>query len=223
VFLSYALGALLLIFVLLRQVRVRPVPRVFRARLPIVIGVIGLFELTSYAGNHHVTSGAWAWVLGTMAVGAVGLGALRGLTMRVWTTNNWVVRQGNAATMALWLVSLLLHFAGGGGGGHSGTAGLESASFLLYLGLTLAVQSYVVYRRAQPQWDELGPDAGRPLQFTMSQSPGAMFTVFRTGGAPPAGWGADPNGGSQYDDADVIDAEVVEDDDHGPPELHAPG
>jgi hypothetical protein len=222
VFLSYALGALVLIFVLLRQVRVRPVPRVFQARLPIVIGVIGILEMASFAGDHHVTGAAWAWVLGTMAVGAVGLGALRGLTMRVWTANNWVVRQGNAATMALWLVSLVVHFAGDAAGSNSGAAGLQGSSFLVYLGLTLAMQSYVVHRRALPLWGELGPDAGRPLQFTMSRSPGAMFTVFRTGGNPPAGWGDDRNGAPYHDD-DVIDAEVVEDDDHGPPELHAPG
>ena len=36
--------------------------------------------------------------------------------------------------MALWLVSLLVHFAGDAGQGHAGAAGLEGASFLLYLG-----------------------------------------------------------------------------------------
>ncbi len=93
-FFSYALGTLILVLVLLRQVRVRPVPRVFQPRLPIVIGVIGLFEMLSYADNHHVSSSAWLWVLGTLVVGALGLGVLRGLSMRVWTGNGWVLRQG---------------------------------------------------------------------------------------------------------------------------------
>ena len=66
-FFSYALGAIVLIFVLLRQVRVVPVPRVYHPRLPIILGIIGLLELTSYAGDHHVSSTAWAWVLGTHA------------------------------------------------------------------------------------------------------------------------------------------------------------
>ena len=79
-FFSYALGALVLIFVLLRQVRVRPVPRVFQPRLPVVLGVIGLFEMSSYAGDHHVSSSAWLWVVGTLVVGALGLGVLRGLS-----------------------------------------------------------------------------------------------------------------------------------------------
>jgi hypothetical protein len=239
-FFSYALGALILVLVLLRQVRVRPVPRVFQPRLPVVIGVIGLFEMFSYAGSHHVSSSAWLWVLGTLVVGGLGLGVLRGLSMRVWKGNGWVLRQGNAITMALWLVSLLVHFVGDNGQSHAGAAGLEGSSFLLYLGVTLCVQYYVVYRRALPLWAELGPDAGRPLAVQFMQAPGAFFASFNgpAGWAPGAGAGAGPGAGqpqapgtssgqggrSRYaDDPNIIDAEVVEDDDdHGPPELHAP-
>jgi hypothetical protein len=222
-FFSYALGVIILILVLLRQVRIRPVPRMFRAGLPIVLGVIGLFEMVAYTGDHHVSGTTWAWVLGALLVGAVGVGALRGLSMRVWTSHRWVVRQGTAVTMALWLASLIIHFAADDQGG---TRGLEGASFLLYLGLTLAVQSYVVHLRARPLWASLGPDAGRPLQFRVSQGPGGMFTFFSTGGVPPNQWGAGTGDGAGVtrDDRDVIDVEVVDDDEehHGPPELQPP-
>ena len=230
-FFSYALGTIILILVLLRQVRVRPVPRLFQPRLPIVLGVIGLIEMSSYAGNHHVSGSAWAWVIGTLVIGALGLGALRGLSMRVWTGDGWVLRQGNALTMALWLVSVLVHFAGDAGGDHSGAVGLEGASFLLYLGLTLGVQYYVVYRRALPLWAQLGPNAGRPLQVHFTQGPGAFFATFRSPGAPtgpgapggPGGWGSQGGHATAHDDPTIIDAEVVEDDDgSGPPELSAP-
>jgi hypothetical protein len=213
---SFLVGVPVLIFVLLGQSRAMPVPRVYRPRLPLVVGVIGLFSMASYAGDHHVTAAAWAWVLGTLAVGAVGLGALRGLSMRVWPSNGWVMRLGTGLTMALWLATLLALFVGDAGGDNSGATGLVGASFLVYLGLTLALQSYVVSRRARPLWEQLGPDAGRPLQVNFMQGPGVYFTTFRTG-APG------PGRGSQAEDADIIDAEVVEDDEHhGPPELHAP-
>ena len=239
-FFSYALGAVILILVLLRQVRVRPVPRVFQPRLPVVIGVIGLLEIFSYAGDHHVSSTAWLWVVGSLVVGALGLGVLRGLSVRVWKGNGWVLRQGNALTMGLWLVSLLVHFVGDAGQGHAGAAGLEGASFLLYLGVTLCVQYYVVYRRALPLWGQLGPDAGRPLRVQFTQAPGAFFASFTGpgggGGGGPARAGSrvrrpgqgraqagSAAGGNLEDDPNIIDAEVVEDDDdHGPPELHAP-
>jgi hypothetical protein len=119
--------------------------------------------------------------------------------------------------------------------GHAGAAGLEGASFLLYLGVTLCVQYYVIHRRALPLWAQLGPDAGRPLGVQFMQAPGAFFATF-TG---PGGWGqpgqagpaAAPGRGqaaaagraSYADDPTIIDAEVVDDDDgHGPPELHGP-
>ena len=222
-FFTYALGTILLIFVLLRQTRVVPVPRVFNPRFPVILGVIGLLFMSSYANGHHVTGSAWAWVAGTIAVGALGMGALRGLSMRVWAANGWVLRQGTAVTMMLWLVSLLVHFAGDAAGDHAGAAGLVGSSFLLYLAVTLGAQYYLVYRRALPLWAQLGPNAGRPLQVHFAQGPGAFFATFGPGDASPAGW-RPPNGAHpDPDDPDIIDAEVVEDDDeHGPPELHAP-
>jgi hypothetical protein len=227
--LSYAFGAFVLVLVLLRQTRVRPVPRMWRPRLPLFVGVIGLFEMVAYSGDHHIAGAAWLWVLATMAVGALGLGALRGLSMRVWESNGWVVRLGNATTMALWALTLLVHFLGSAFGDHLGATGLRESSFLLYLGLTLAVQGWVVHRRAAPMWDALGPDAGRPVRIDISQGPGVFFATFRGGAGGPAGWNvpagwgeAAPGRDPTVIDADVIDVEAVDDDaDHGPPELHA--
>jgi hypothetical protein len=212
---SYVVGVLVLVPVLLRQMRAVPVPRAYVPRLPIVLGVIGLFAMSSYAGDHHVTSTDWTWVLGTL-VGAVLLGGLRGVSTRVWETNGWVFRQANLVTMALWLGTLVLQFAG------DAAAGLVGASFLIFLGLTMAAQRYVEFRRARPRWARLGPDAGRPLIMNFAQGPGAFFTTLRTdarGEGAPGGWGGPPAG---YD-PNVIDVDVVdEDDEHGPPELRAP-
>ena len=213
---SYALGVLVLVLVLLRQVRVVPVPRVFQPRLPVFLGVIGLFAMLSYSGGHHVTGGAWAWVLATLVIGAPVLGALRGLAMRVWSANGWVFRQATALTMALWLVSILLHVIVDAAAHGDAAAGLAGSSFLLYLGVTLWAQYAVVHRRALPLFAQLGPDVGRPLQVNFMQGPGMFFTTFRTGpqGGAPAARDSGPD--------DVIDAEVVEDDDPGPPELPRP-
>jgi hypothetical protein len=215
-----ALGLIVFAFILLRQLRVRPVPRALSLRAPVLIGLVGLLSMTSYAGSHHVGSAAWAWMIGAMLVGAVGLGVLRGISDRVWATENWVLHQGTGLTTALWILSLAAHFVGDAVGTHaSGGAGLDSSSLLLYLGLTLGVQNAVVQRRGQPLWQQLGPAAGRPLGFGFTQAPGgAVFTIFGTGGMPPQGGQTS----SVHHDGDVIDAEVVEDEDHGPPELQTP-
>ena len=220
-FLSIAIGVLVIFFVLSRQIRVRIVPRLAQLRLPLILGIIGFFSLVSYTGSHHVTATDYEWVLGTMLVGAVLLGALRALTVKIWTTNNVVVRQGHWLTMVLWVISLALHFASGVGAQHVGAANLEASSLLLYLGLTLGVQNYVVHVRAAPLWDALPPEAGRGMQVNFGAGPGAanaFFATFR--GGPGAGPSYPPP--SQYDPT-IIDAEVVEDDDgDGPAQLRRP-
>jgi hypothetical protein len=215
---SYALGALVLIFVLLRQVRVVPVPRTFAPRLPVFLGVLGLLTLGSYSGDHHASSGAWVWVLATLVVGAPVLGALRGLAMRVWATQGWVFRQATGVTMALWLVSLLLHVVVDTAGHGDGVSGLDGSSFLLYLGITLWAQYALVHHRARPLFAQLGPAAARPFGFTTTGGPGVFFTTFRTGAPGPRAGAPDPGRPS-----DIIDAEVVEDDDDpGPPQVGRP-
>jgi len=206
VFFSILLDVVVALYILRRQRRIRPVPRVLSLRLPVVLGVIGLAQVLSYTGAHHVTGDDVGWVLGTLVVGAVVLGAVRALTVRIWTSNNWVLRQGTWLTMGLWVVSLGLHFIAGVGAQHAGAGSLEASSFLLYLSATYA-----------PLWDALGPEAGQRLQINFGQvpgGPGAFFATFR-GGGPGFGPGT---ANSPRDDPTVIDAEVV-DDDEGPAEL----
>jgi hypothetical protein len=210
-------SVVILAFFLIRQTRIRIVPRVYQPRLPIILGVIGFFDLISYTGDHHVTAHDYLWVIGSFLVAGAGLGAVRATTVKIWTSNTFVVRQGTWLTIALWLVSVGLHFASDAGGGNAGAAHLEEASFLLFLALTYGVQNYVVHLRATPLWNALGPEAGRRMQVNFNQAPGnfgAIFTTFRSGGQ---GLGTPPT-----EDPSIIDAEVVDDDD-GPSELHHPG
>jgi hypothetical protein len=227
-FFTIALDVLIALYVLSRQRRIRLVPRVLSLRFPIVLGAIGLIDLLGYTNNHHVTGVDYAWVLATLVVGALILGAVRAFTVRVWPSNDWVVRQGTWVTMGLWVLSLALHFVSDVGAAHSGAGNFEASSFLLYLAVTYGVQNYVVYRRARPLWDALGPQAGRGLQINFGQGPGGVGTFFATfGGGPRGGPGFGPGppqrtDPSPHDDPTIIDAEVVDDDD-GPPELPRPG
>ena len=143
-----------------------------------------------YTGDHHVSASAWGWVIGTLVIGALGLGALRGLTMRVWSSNGWVLRQGTALTMGLWLVSLLVHFAGDDGGDHAGAAGLVGASFLLYLGITLACSTTSSTAARCRCGRSSDPTRGGRCSCNSRQGPGRLLRDLPQGGAggPGPGW-----------------------------------
>jgi hypothetical protein len=220
-FFAIALDVLVALYILSRQRRIRSVPRRLSLRFPVVVGVIGLIDLLSYSDTHHPSHHDYLWLLATLVVGGLLLGAIRALTVKIWTSNSWVVRQGTGLTMALWVVSLVLHFLGGIGAQHAGAANLEASSFLLYLGLTYGVQNFVVHRRAVPLWNALGPEAGQRLHVNFGQGPGgpgAFFATFRGDGQGfGPGFGAGSGRAASHDPT-IIDAEVV-DDDEGPPQL----
>ena len=203
-------------------------------RFPIVLGVIGLIDLLGYTDNHHVTGGDYAWVLATLVVGALILGAIRAFTVRIWTSNEWVVRQGTWVTMGLWVLSLALHFVSDVGAAHSGAGNFEASSFLLYLARDLrraelrgppacpAPVGRPGSRGGARAADQFRPGPGRRrgvlrhLPRRPGFGPGG--TGLRAGGRPP---GAAPSTRpSPQDDPTIIDAEVVDDDDDGPPQLH---
>ena len=213
--LSYAFGIGVVLLVIFNQTRIRAVPKVLTARLPVVVGAIGVFSF----GWKSLAIGANERAARASGVnaGAVLLGAVRALTVRVWTAGLWVVRQGTALTMFLWVLSLMVHFYVDGGGGHKGASGLEQSSLLLYLGLTIGVQNYVIHRRALPLYQQLGPNAGRRLRVNFGTGPGGMRTVFATFRGGVQGFGAPRPGAAAPRNDDIIDAEVVEDED--PPEL----
>jgi hypothetical protein len=219
-FFSIAFDILVVLLILRSQRRIHGVPRLLRLRLPVFVGVLGLIEILRYTGNHHVSGSGWLWVLGSLAIGAAGLGALRALTVRLWTANNWVVRQGTALTSALWVLALALHLAVDAAAPHVGSSSIEASSFLLYIAVALGVQSALVHRRALPLWTSLGPEAGQRVQVNFGQGPGGVGSIFATfrnvGGAPgqPSGWGTRP---TTYHDPTIIDAEVVDEED--PPHL----
>jgi hypothetical protein len=140
---------------------------------------------------------------------------LRALTVKIWESNNWVVRQGTWLTMALWVVSLAVHLGSGIGAAHLNAANFEATSLLLYLALTLGVQAAVVHRRAVPHWNALPPDAGQRLQVNFGTGPAGAGSFF-------AGFGNFGGAGQPYEDParhdpTIIDVEVV--DDEAPPEL----
>jgi hypothetical protein len=163
---TVVLDVVVVVWVLYRQVQVRRVRAQVNLRLSAVLAVIGLIELISYAGHHHLSAKVVGVLVLSLLVGAGGFGAIRAATVHIWRDESGVFRQGTWLTMALWIVSLALHFAADWWiDAWKGPSGLASVSLLLYLGITYGVQNAVVHVRAQKLLAAAGPMGGRSAPF----------------------------------------------------------
>ncbi|MBF8192293.1 hypothetical protein ITP53_42750 [Nonomuraea sp. K274] len=133
-------------FVIYRQLRVRPTAGsavLYTAAIMIGIGVVsgGLID-----DRHLAVSVAMLLV---EAGSAVALGAWRAATVRVWMDDSGVTwSKATGWTMLVWLASIAsrvgLYFAGD----YLGLT-LSTGGILLFVGLTLGAQSYLVARRGR--------------------------------------------------------------------------
>lgn len=154
-----------LAWLLYRQTQRRPIGRGSGARggrrqIAVILLVLGALELAVFARHHHIGAAAVGVLALSFLVGAA-LGVARGFTVRLEFDGGQLYRQGTLLTVALWLLAVGLHLASEplvrDAGGSSGTS---SATMLLYLALSLTIQSRVlahrararvVARRAQPE------------------------------------------------------------------------
>lgn len=133
-------GALVLLYLLYRQLRVRAVRSTLV--LPAVLALLGLYELSKYTGPHPLSHTAIAILVFSLLVFAIGLGAARAWTIKLWVAGGQVMRQGTWVTVVLWIVAVGLHLA------VDSASRVGSVSLLLYLGLSLGAQQLALRWRA---------------------------------------------------------------------------
>jgi len=148
---NIAIGLIVVGLLLVRQLPPRPAKETSSIRLVLILGAVGVVEISKAVGSHHLTSASVAWLTVSLIAGA-GLGAIRAGTVRIWRAQDgsaW--RQGTIFTAALWLVSVAAHFALDAVIDESSRiAVLGTSSILLYLAVTLGVQREIVRRRTAP-------------------------------------------------------------------------
>jgi hypothetical protein len=145
-----------LAWLLYRQVQRRPIgrrgpngQRSGRRQIAIVLLLVGAIQFVSFARNHHFDATSIGILCLSFLIGA-GLGVARGFTVRLWSEDGQLFRQGTAVTVALWLVAVGLHLGSERLIQHAGgPGGVGSASMLLYLGLALTVQTRVLQHRVR--------------------------------------------------------------------------
>lgn len=123
-------------------------------RVPLVLAVVGLYQVSQVAYAARLGAGAWLGVLLGVACAAL-IAIPRGASIRVWRTadGTWM-RRGGWATAGWWSLALALRAAlavllmpllgaPAAGGAFTG------ATALLYVGVSLGVQALVVGRRVR--------------------------------------------------------------------------
>lgn len=140
-------GLAVLALLVYRQLQVRPVRANFR--LPLILAVIGVIQLTQFLKHDHHTGTVFAALAGSLVLAAI-FGAIRAMTVRVWIQAGQALRQGTWVTAVLWVVSLGVHL-----GydylvdGKGSQAGLGTASLTLYFAVTYTIQRFILQAKAQ--------------------------------------------------------------------------
>jgi hypothetical protein len=153
------IGVLALGWILYRQLQARPVKS--DLRLPVILLVIGVIQLSSFLGQHgHHPGYVSAALVGSLIL-AVVFAAVRAATVHLWVDSGQPWRKGAVLTAVLWIISLGIHL-----GydylvdGRGALAGLGSASLVLYFGITYTVQRLILQARARRIADKhtIGPE-----------------------------------------------------------------
>jgi hypothetical protein len=140
-------GIAVLALLIYRQLVARPVSS-SGPRIGLILGVIGLVETIEFLHQHHQGTEAVAALAGSLVL-ALAFGVARARTVRLWLQDGAAWRQGNLLTAGLWILALGAHLGYDALlDAHQGTAGLGSATILLYLAVTFTVQRVIVAQRA---------------------------------------------------------------------------
>ena len=141
------LGVAVLVFLIYRQLSVRPV-NASALRLIAVLLVIGLLQTYRFLSQNHAHPLTFAALGGSLVLAAI-FGALRARTVRVWLDDGQAWSQGNWLTAVLWIASLAAHLGYDILVGHgNGIRGLGVATIVLYLAISLGFQRVLVMQRA---------------------------------------------------------------------------
>ncbi|RPA59014.1 hypothetical protein EF294_14400 [Gordonia oryzae] len=151
--LPIAIGVIVLGYIFYRQLIERPI-KDNPLKLPAILLVIGVISTVNYL--QHVSQVAVGEVVSTLLgfVVAALIAVPRGYTMHIYRNAAGVmVRRGNAVTIVLWFVAIGAHLAiavfgpTAFGEPRGSLGGLESATILVFLGISLGVQGLVARKR----------------------------------------------------------------------------
>lgn len=147
---SIVIAVLVVALVCLRQLRTSSIREERGLILYVLVFALGVLQAVTFVQKHSIGPTLLVLVLASLVIG-LGLGALRGRLVHVWRSNGQLLRRGNGWTVGLWILGLAIHLSIDlvGAQVDKSAEGLASSTILLYIGLALGAQRFVVLRRAK--------------------------------------------------------------------------
>jgi hypothetical protein len=147
---NYAVVALLIVWVLSRQLMARQVTVRKLFLLPIILAVLGISSLNSAIthNNGHFTSSDTGFLALDLGVSVV-LGIPRGMSIQLYPQDGVLWRKGTWLTLGLWILSFAARAVIGLVAASGGASKIADDGLILSLGVSLAAQGVVVYLRGR--------------------------------------------------------------------------
>jgi hypothetical protein len=141
------IGTVVLVGIVASRIRGRALRPRRLLIVPLILLVLGAIPVALQLGTVAL-QGIDYLIAGLDLALSVGLGAARGFTVRIYSHEATTWYRYGPATVLLWCLSIVLRFALGITGSHHGATTLTtSATVILFLGLTLAVQNTIIRTR----------------------------------------------------------------------------
>ena len=155
---TIALAVLLVGFVIWQQVRTRPINPRQLVIPPLILAFLGI---TNLSGHPPDSAAADAALAASVLTGLV-FGVARGISTRVWWSNGELLRKGTTVTLVLWAVAIVVRLLITVVARRQGVAAsVTTGEIPLFLGITLAAQNLLIWRRRQEELTS-GPRAPTP-------------------------------------------------------------
>jgi hypothetical protein len=143
---TIVVAALLVAVVIYQQMRTRPVNPRQQVAVPLVLALLGLFNLQ----HHPLTSEAAGVALAASVVTGLLFGLARGVTTQTWWSNGVLLRKGTVLTLLLWVAGIGLRLIIGVVAQREGVpVSVTSGELPLFLGVTLGAQNLLIWYRGQ--------------------------------------------------------------------------
>jgi hypothetical protein len=147
VLIDVVLGVVVLALLIYRQLRARPVSA-SGLRIIAILGAVGLLETAQFLQKNHGGTVTHAAIGGSRVLAAI-FGVLRATTVRLWLQDGQPWSKGNWLTASLWIAALAANLGYDGLVAHGhGDSNVGTATVLLYLAVSLAIQRVIVHQRA---------------------------------------------------------------------------